>query len=223
MNKPIVHVVDDDEAIQSSLELLLDLHGYSVRSYPTGTNFLETVDAGHTGCILLDVHMPGLSGLEVQKELRERRCPLPVIIMTGQGDIGMAISAMKSGAADFIEKPYSSELLLGMIDDAIASMQASSWEQEKIDTARTKVASLSPRENDVLRGLLAALPNKLIAYELNISIRTVEVYRAKIMEKLAARGLSEAVRIALLAEVEPMEEQRSEINRAALAAVPVRS
>lgn len=206
MTYPIIHVVDDDEAIRASLELFLDLHGYCVRSYPSGDEFLQNLEFGHTGCILLDVHMPGISGLEVLKELRKRRCPLPVIIVTGQGDIEMAIGAMKSGAADFIEKPYSSESILETIKDSIRSMEASAQEQEKTATARAKVASLSRRENEVLRGLLSALPNKLIAYELGISIRTVEVYRAKVMDKLDARGLSDAVRIALLAGVEPLEE-----------------
>lgn len=206
MTKPIVHVVDDDESIRESLELFLNLHGYSVRSYSNGTHFLQELHSEHTGCVLLDIHMPGVTGLEVQRALRDRLCPLPVIIMTGQGDVGMAIAAMKCGAIDFIEKPYSNELILASIEDAIQSMEASAHDPEKIKAAQRKVATLSRREHEVLRGLLSALPNKLIAYHLEISIRTVEVYRAKVMDKLAARGLSEAVRIALLAGVEPQAE-----------------
>lgn len=210
----IVYVVDDDEGVRDSLSMLLEMHGYEVSTYTSGTEFLEAQGQLKAGCVLLDIHMPGLSGLEVQQRLREEASPFPVIVMTGQGDIGMAVSAMKAGASDFIEKPYSNEQLLASIDAALRTLHDSVEQHEKVRDATSKVESLSKREYQVMQGLLAALPNKLIAYELDISIRTVEVYRAKIMEKLDARGLSAAVRTALLAGVEPLSTRDSEARQA---------
>lgn len=200
----IVYVVDDDEGVRDSLSLLLQMHGYRVVPFSSGTEFVAALEELEPGCVILDIHMPGLSGLEVQQHLREIASPFPVIVMTGQGDIGMAVAVMKSGASDFIEKPYSNEQLIAGIDSALDTLHTSVEQNEKVQDARSKVESLSRREYQVMQGLLAALPNKLIAYELDISIRTVEVYRAKIMEKLDARGLSAAVRTALLAGVEPL-------------------
>lgn len=208
-NERLAYVVDDDEGVRDSLSMLLEMNGYKAATYSSGTEFLQAVQQLEPGCVLLDIHMPGLSGLEVQRRLRQDSSPFPVIVMTGQGDIGMAVAAMKAGASDFVEKPYSNEQLLAAIDAALETMHSSVEQQEKIRDARSKVESLSRREYQVLQGLLAALPNKLIAYELDISIRTVEVYRAKIMDKLDARGLSSAVRTALMAGVEPLASQKS--------------
>jgi two-component system response regulator FixJ len=208
-NERNVYIVDDDDAVRDSLSMLLQMSGYTVATYGSGNEFLEALGELRPGCILLDIHMPGISGLEVQQRLRDDDSPFPVIVMTGQGDIGMAVSAMKAGASDFIEKPYSNDQLLAAIDQALQTLHTSVEQQEKIRDAKAKVESLSRREYQVLQGLLAALPNKLIAYELDISIRTVEVYRAKIMEKLDARGLSSAVRTALLAGVDPLATQKT--------------
>ena len=205
-----VHVVDDDQAVRESLCALLEADGHDVEAYVSGDAFLERVDSARSGCVLLDIHMPGRSGLEVQRELRRRDVPLPVVVMTGQGDIGMAVEAMKAGASDFIEKPYSNELLLSSVRSALAEARATRSEQEKVRTAREKIGALSRRELEVMQGLLAGLPNKLVAHELGISVRTVEVYRANIMEKLEARGLSTAVRLALLAGVRPLGEKDEE-------------
>jgi len=205
-NEPIVHIVDDDDGVRESLSLLLEMNGYGIRTFPSGDQFLQELSTIEPGCILLDIHMPGRSGLEVLRALLEQHSPLPIVMMTGQGDIGMAVSAMKAGASDFIEKPFSTKQILSAIGNAIRVMENSGEEQEKTEAARAKIASLSRREFQVLQGLLAALTNKLIAYELGISIRTVEVYRANIMDKLEAKGLSVAVRIALLAGVEALGE-----------------
>lgn len=206
MTHRTVYLVDDEDSVRESAEMLLTVAGYQVEAFSSGTQFLERLDTAEPGCVLLDIHMPGLSGLEVQRIMQERGCDYPVIILTGQGDVGMAVQAMKSGAADFLEKPYRNETLLATVKDALESLDASLEEREKVREARAKVEALSRREVEVLRGLLAALPNKLIAYELGLSVRTVEVYRANIMEKLGARGLSMAVRIALLAGLEPLGE-----------------
>lgn len=205
-SKWTVHVVDDDESVRESAAALLEASGYPVEVHSSGNAFLEKVDEIEPGCVLLDIHMPGRSGLEVQRELATSEAGLPVIIMTGQGDIGMAVRAMKAGAYDFIEKPFPNELLVDSVNGALAGLESSRGEQEKVRSAREKIGRLSPRELQVVQGLLAGLPNKLIAYELGLSVRTVEVYRASIMDKLDARGLSTVVRIALLAGVEPLVE-----------------
>jgi two-component system response regulator FixJ len=201
-----VYLVDDEDSVRESAELLLDVAGYEVEAFSSGSRFLEHLATAAPGCVVLDIHMPGLSGLDVLRIMRERGCDYPVIILTGQGDVGMAVQAMKGGAADFLEKPYRNETLLATIHDALHSLDASLEEREKVREARAKVEALSRREVEVLRGLLAALPNKLIAHQLGLSVRTVEVYRANIMDKLGARGLSMAVRIALLAGLEPLGE-----------------
>lgn len=204
----LVHIVDDEDSIRESLEMLLRMSGYEVMAYSSGTSFLDSLDTIEPGCVLLDIHMPDISGLEVQQAMQRRGCRLPVVIMTGKGDIGMAVRAMKNGACDFIEKPYSNELLISSVEDALGSLHKSAHERERVQTAVARIATLSPRELEVLQGLLSARPNKLIAYELGISIRTVEVHRAKIMEKLGVRGLSAAVRMALAAGVEPLDERK---------------
>lgn len=204
---PTVHVVDDDPGVRDSVALLLRMSGYTVETYESGTAFLERLEYARRGCVLLDIHMPGMTGLELQRELAARAPDLPVVMMTGQGDIGMAVQAMKAGASDFIEKPFSNELLLAAIGSAMSRQEARAEEQQEVGNAKAKVAALSPRELQVLQGLLAALPNKLIAHRLSISVRTVELYRANIMDKLGARGLSTAVRLALLAGVEPLIQQ----------------
>lgn len=199
-----LHIVDDDDDVRESAALLLDASGYSVATYSSGVEFLEKLDPTVPACILLDIHMPQMDGLEVQRRLVDRGVAFPVIVLTGQGDISIAVQAMKHGAFEFLEKPYLNDVLLQAAADAFAKLEASTEDRAVTAQARAGVAKLTAREKEVLQGLLAGLPNKLIAYELKISVRTVEIYRANVMDKLGARSLSTAVRIALAAGVEPL-------------------
>lgn len=199
-----VHIVDDDDDVRESAGLLLESLGYSVFAYPSGVDFLEKLDATIPACILLDIHMPQMDGIEVQRQLAERGVTSPVIVLTGQGDVSVAVQAMKNGAFEFLEKPYLNDVLLEAMRDAFAKLEATTEDRVITAQARERVARLTNREMQVMRGLLTGLPNKLIAYELDISVRTVEIYRANVMEKLDARSLSTAVRIALAAGVEPL-------------------
>jgi two-component system response regulator FixJ len=201
----LVHVVDDDEAVRESAALLLDIAGYEVVTHASGEAFLERVADAAPGCILLDIHMPHMTGLEVQRALRDRNVLWPVIVLTGQGDVGIAVQAMKNGAFEFLEKPYLNEVLLGSVGDAFDKLESVIEESSRAAQARALMDALTPRELQVMRGLLAGLPNKLIAHELDLSVRTVEVYRANVMAKLGARSLSTAVRTAMAAGVTPLE------------------
>jgi two-component system response regulator FixJ len=199
-----LHIVDDDDDVRESAALLLDASGYSVLTHPSGVEFLETFDAAIPCCILLDIHMPAMDGLEVQRQLAERGVSYPVIVLTGQGDISIAVQAMKNGAFEFLEKPYLNEVLQAAVRDAFARLEATHEDRAMTVESKLLIARLTARETQVMQGLLAGLPNKLIAYGLGISVRTVEIYRANVMEKLDARSLSTAVRIALAAGVEPL-------------------
>jgi two-component system response regulator FixJ len=198
-DKPLVHVVDDDEAIRRSTGFMLKTAGLRVRTYASGTLFLKDLRSLEPGCILLDIRMPGPDGLTVQRGLRDAGVLLPVIIMTGHGDVALAVQAMKAGAVDFIEKPFERSVLLDALGMARARLDESAAESRHADDARTRLNVLSPRELDVLRGLADGLPNKTIAYDLEISPRTVEIHRANLMEKLRARSLSDALRVAFAA------------------------
>ena len=192
-----IHVVDDEAAVRLSLERLLGSMGFATVSYTTPLAFL--LEAPHLvgGCVLLDVKMPGISGLEVQARLKATGFVPPVIVITGQGDIQTAVLAMKAGAFDFLEKPYEDEVLLAAIEAALA---ASPYDHihEAVDAAR-RLARLSPREREVLDALVAGASNKVIAFDLGLSVRTVEVHRARMMERLGTRQLAEAIRLAVLA------------------------
>jgi two-component system response regulator FixJ len=196
--------VDDDDDVREASALLLESAGYSVVAHPSGVAFLEALDPAIPACVLLDIHMPQMDGLQVQRRLAEREIAFPVIVLTGQGDISIAVQAMKNGAFEFIEKPYMNEVLLEALRDAFAKLEATTEDRAITAEARERLATLTGREMQVMRGLLAGLPNKLIAYELDISVRTVEIYRANVMDKLGARSLSIAVRMALAAGVEPL-------------------
>lgn len=200
-DKLLVHVVDDDEAIRRSVAFLLKTSGYVVKLYASGTEFLKEAARVERGCILLDVRMPDIDGLEVQQRLRELGVMLPVIIMTGHGDIDMAVRAMKAGAADFIEKPFEKLLLLEALDAAAQRLAADVLADRRSEDARTRLNVLTPRERDVLSGMVDGLPNKTIAYDLGISPRTVEIHRANLMQKLGVHSLSEALRIAFTARL----------------------
>lgn len=198
MADPVVHVIDDDEAVRQSLAFLLASSGFPVRLYDSAAGFLDALPAGQPGCVLTDVRMPGMSGLDLQRELTARRISLPVIVMTGHGDVALAVEAMKAGAVDFIEKPFSDETILHAIRNAFARHSHDAAQQTEVSAVTTRLQSLTVREREVLDGLIAGLPNKTIAYDLNISARTVEVHRANLMTKMAAGSLPELVRLVLL-------------------------
>jgi two-component system response regulator FixJ len=196
-----IHVVDDDAAVRHSLERLLGSMGFATVSYATPDAFL--LEAPHLlrGCVLLDVKMPGISGLEVQTRLKAIGFVPPVIVITGQGDIQTAVLAMKAGAFDFLEKPYHNEVLLAAIEAALAAV-LDDHSHQAVDSAQ-RIARLSPREREVLDALVAGASNKVIAFELGLSVRTVEVHRARMMERLGTRQLAEAIRLAVLATLAP--------------------
>jgi two-component system response regulator FixJ len=196
--EPTVYVLDDDHAVLRSLERLLNSANFESILFDRPDVFLAAATTFKTGCVLLDVRLPGISGLEVQAQLHVMRNDLPVIVMTGEGDIQTAVRAMKAGAADFLEKPYSDHALLGAIRAAFANEHRLNRGNEIEDAVR-RVAILTPREGEVLKGLLAGQPNKLIAYQLGISVRTVEVHRARMMERLGLRQLAEAIRLGVMA------------------------
>jgi two-component system, LuxR family, response regulator FixJ len=193
-----VYVLDDDDAVLRSLERLLSSANFKPIIFDHPDVFLEAARTFKTGCVLLDVHLPGMSGLEVQAQLHMMRNDLSVIVMTGEGDIQTAVRAMKAGAADFLEKPYSDHALLRAIEAAFVQEHRLNRDSE-IEEATRRVAILTPREREVLDGLLAGKPNKLIAYHLGISVRTVEVHRARMMDRLGLRRLAEAIRLGVMA------------------------
>ena len=198
-DKPLVYIVDDDEAIRRSAGFMLKTSGFRVSTYESGTAFLKDARSLEQGCILLDIRMPGADGLEVQRTLRDTGVLLPVVIMTGHGDVSLAVQAMKAGAVDFIEKPFGKDLLLDALEVAFGLLAKSSAAANREKDAEERLNVLTARERDVLRGLAKGLPNKTIAYDLGISPRTVEIHRANLMEKLGARSLSDALRTAFAA------------------------
>ena len=196
----LVHLVDDDDAIRRSVGFMLKTSGYHVRTYESGVELLKGAPGLEPGCILLDIRMPGMDGLEVQAALRDKGVNLPVIIMTGHGDVSLAVQAMKAGAVDFIEKPFEKAVLLSAIDHGVERLRKSAADLDRADEAAVRLQALTPREREVLDGLARGLPNKTIAFDLGISPRTVEIHRANVMSKLAVRSLSEALRIAFAAQ-----------------------
>ncbi len=201
MAEQTIFIVDDDEAFRTSLAVLLMSAGYSAESYPSGPAFLDACREVEGACVLLDVRMPVMSGLEVQGTLKARRPDLPIIMITGHGDVPMAVRALKSGAVDFIEKPFRDDDLLESIQRAV-TMSRSGAPGVNADI-RSRVDRLSPREREVLDLLVIGRPNKIIAYELGISPRTTEIHRARVMEKMGADSLSHLVRMALAAGIDP--------------------
>ena len=195
-----VYVLDDDQAVLRSLERLLSSANFEPVTFDHPDAFLRAVKTFKTGCVLLDIRLPGMGGLDVQAQLLKIRNDLPVIVVTGQGDVQMAVRAMKAGATDFLEKPYSDHALLGSIESALGKERHSDLD---IADAARRVATLSPREREVLDGLLAGRPNKLIAFDLGISVRTVEVHRARMMERLGMRQLAQVIRLGVIARLQP--------------------
>jgi len=199
MSEPIVHLIDDDEAVRTSLAFLLEMNDLPAKTYGSALEFLKVAESLTRGCIVTDVRMPEISGLELVRRLKERGVSLPVIVITGHGDVPLAVEAMRAGVIDFIEKPFEDEVLLRSIRMALDMKSESDAHAQERKRFEAMLATLSARETDVLRGVIAGKMNKVIAYELGISPRTVEVYRANVMNKTQANGLSELVRIALIA------------------------
>jgi two-component system response regulator FixJ len=196
-----VHVIDDDDALRQSLQFLLESAAVKVSAYDSAAAFLAALPQIEGGCVITDVRMPGMSGLELLKRLQEMKIGLPVIVMTGHGDVPLAVEAMKNGAIDFIEKPFEDEVLLASVRTALGRLEQVSRREAELAEINERLAALSNRERQVLEGLVAGNPNKTIAYDLGISPRTVEIYRANVMTKMQAASLSDLVRMALLAGV----------------------
>lgn len=196
----LIHVIDDDDAVRDSLSFLLRAASFDVVTYQSATRFLEALDKDIDGCVITDVRMPDMSGLDLLRQLRASSCRIPVIVMTGHGDIQLAVEAMKAGALDFLEKPFDDERVLGAVRAALEARRADSERAGLRSEIEQRLESLSQRERQVLDGLVAGLPNKVIAHDLGISPRTVEVYRANVMTKMQAGSLSELVRMVLLVQ-----------------------
>jgi two-component system response regulator FixJ len=199
MATSIVHVIDDDDALRDSLSFLLGTARLNVKTYESAEAFLASLPDANSGCIITDVRMPDMSGVDLLRKLNELQIALPVIIITGHGDVQLAVEAMKIGAADFIEKPFDDEVLLNAVRAALDRWEDKSREISERSSYVEKLETLSSRERDVLEGLIAGKANKVIAFDLGISPRTVEIYRANVMTKTGANSLPELVRMAMLA------------------------
>jgi two-component system response regulator FixJ len=197
-----VYIVDDDAAVRHSLSLLLEGEGYRVASFGAAPDFLAAAPALPDGVLIADIRMPEMNGLELQQRLAERTLSFPVILVTGHGDVPLAVRAMKAGAIDFIEKPFAADAIVEAIETALLHLTGPAPDPLAPEAA-ARLMTLSPREREVLDGLVAGLPNKAIAYDLAISPRTVEIHRARVMHKMQAKSLSELVRLALAAGVSP--------------------
>jgi two-component system response regulator FixJ len=195
----VVHVIDDDEAMRDSLAFLLDCAGLNARTYESAPRFLEGLERLERGCVVTDIRMPDMTGLELVERLKALGVPDPVIVITGHGDVPLAVEAMKKGVVDFIEKPFSEERLLDAVRSALSRGEDLREEEQRRQRVRDRLDALSGRERQVLDGLVDGKPNKIIAFDLGISARTVEIYRANVMTKMEAGSLSELVRMALLA------------------------
>jgi two-component system, LuxR family, response regulator FixJ len=196
-----VHVIDDDEALRDSLTFLLRTARLEVQSYPSAAAFLEALPEANLSCVITDVRMPGMSGIDLLRRLRERKISVPVIVITGHGDIPLAVEAMKIGAIDFLEKPFDDEVLIASVKAALRQKEGEAKRHGERAEIEGRLAALSNRERDVLGGLVAGRANKQIAFDLGISPRTVEIYRANLMSKMQAGSLSDLVRMALIAEI----------------------
>ena len=198
-SKVKVYVIDDDEAMRDSLNFLLDSAGLEVTLFETAQQFLDALPGLDFGCVVSDVRMPGIDGIELLKRMKAGQSKFPILIMTGHGDVPLAVEAMKLGAIDFLEKPFEDDRLTGMIEAAIRQAEPAAKDDAVTQDIAARIATLSPRERQVMEGLIAGLSNKLIARDYDISPRTIEVYRANVMTKMQAGSLSELVRLAMRA------------------------
>jgi two-component system response regulator FixJ len=199
LHKGRVYVIDDDEAVRDSLDFLLGSADFHVTLFESAQNFLDTLPGIDFGCVVSDVRMPGIDGIELLKRLKAGSSMFPVVIMTGHGDVPLAVEAMKLGAMDFLEKPFEDDRLIGMIEAALRQAEPGVKSEAITLEITSRIATLSGRERQVMEGLIAGLSNKLIAREYDISPRTIEVYRANVMTKMQAASLSELVRLAIRA------------------------
>ena len=199
--QPVVHIIDDDEGLRESLAFLLRSAALEVRSFESAKAFLEVLPDAALGCVITDVRMPDMSGIELLRRLKELKIGVPVIVITGHGDIALAVEAMKIGAADFFEKPFDDDLLVASVRAALRQQEDQTKHGAERAEIEHRISTLSPREKDVLTGLIEGRANKQIAFDLAISPRTVEIYRANLMNKMQANSLSDLVRMALLAEM----------------------
>ncbi len=202
-----VFVVDDDPALRESLELLARSAGLPAKSYPTAAEFLRAYDANQAGCVLADIRMPGMSGLELQEVLAEKGMPIPVIILTGHADVSAAVRAMKHGAVDFVEKPFEPDALVAAIEQANGKDRAARATARRDSEVAGRIASLTPREREVMDMVTAGKANKVIAFELSISERTVELHRSRIMKKMGVHSAAELVRLVLPREGLPVSDE----------------
>lgn len=200
-NEPMVHIIDDDAPARNALAFLLDCHGFATRTYESATQFLVIARKMEPGCIITDVRMPDITGIELLDRLNGMGVIEPVIVITGHADVPMAIQAMRAGVSDFIEKPFSDEAILSAVQTALASRQNRDEVKNERDRIAAQLGTLSGREREVMDGLVDGKANKVIAYDLGISARTVEVYRANVMTKMGARTLSELVRMVMIARL----------------------
>lgn len=191
----LVYIVDDDRGVRDSLSLLLRSVGLSSRVFASAADFLDAYDASRIGCLVADIRMPGMSGLDLHKELKERRIDIPTIFITGHGDVPMAVNAMKSGAMDFIQKPFRDQDLLDRINTALQLAEETHASQVEEEEIRERLASLTPRESEVMEMVVKGCANKVIAMDLGVSQRTVELHRARVMRKMGVRSLAELVRL----------------------------
>jgi two-component system response regulator FixJ len=196
-----VHIIDDDEAVRESAEFLFRSAQFEVRVYESALGFLSKVSDAPTGCVVTDVRMPEVSGIDLLRRLKELKSTLPVIVMTGHGDVPLAVEAMKAGAVDFIEKPFDDDVMLAAVRSALTRGAMTGKRDAERAEIEERIKSLSAREREVLQGLVGGHPNKIIAFNLGISPRTVEIYRANVMSKMQAPSLSDLVRMALIAEI----------------------
>jgi len=208
----LVHIVDDEDSIRRSLDFLLRSAGFRTERWEDGMAFLKGADKAEPACVLLDVRMPGKDGLEVQAEMAARGYNLPVIVLTGHGDIATAVRAMRGGAVDFLEKPFNRERLLQALEVGFARIEDREAARKREDWAHTEVAKLTEREKEVLEGLACGYPNKTIAYDLGISSRTVEVYRANVMSKFEVGNFADALRVAFAAGMGSEKKWRETYN-----------
>lgn len=199
--EPTIYVIDDDDAVRQSLEFLLKTAGMPVRGFESAKSFLEVLPQLRSGCIVTDVRMPGMTGIDLLKHVKERDIDIPVIVITGHGDISLAVEAMKIGAVDFLEKPFDDDQLLAAVRSALDKEANAAGHKAELAGIHDKLAALSNRERQVLEGLVAGNANKTIAFDLGISPRTVEIYRANLMTKMSANSLSDLVRMAMTAGI----------------------
>ena len=199
--QPVVHIIDDDEGLRESLAFLLRSAAFEVKSFESAKAFLDVLPHAAPGCVITDVRMPDMSGIELLRRLKELKIGVPVIVITGHGDIALAVEAMKIGAADFFEKPFDDDLLVASVRAALRQREGQTKRGAERAEIEHRISTLSRREKDVLTGLIEGRANKQIAFDLGISPRTVEIYRANLMNKMQADSLSDLVRMALLAEM----------------------